>query len=198
MSQARRTQLLRVHSLWVILLAQKAFKPGMELKDLIAEGNIGLLKAMKTWNKKKSKLITYSTPFIKRAINKYVQQYQYVVNRPQNTYSILKKNTSKKAVENINTASMIYSLDAAAQLQAEQDLEEDIGQQLQTEKALVIISTLPERDRYIITNSFGLMCKPMTRKKMGRELKVSPERIRQLLNTALKKVRSVYEQQKTI
>lgn len=67
------------------------------------------------------------------------------------------------------------------------------------ERKLVLISvleSLPEREQYVIANRFGLGCEERTLEEIGEELGVHRERVRQIENKALRKLRHPSRSQK--
>ena len=51
-----------------------------------------------------------------------------------------------------------------------------------------VINSLSERERFVITNLFGLNQKEMTLNEISNELGLTTERVRQIKNGALKKL----------
>lgn len=59
-------------------LARRYHRPGIDLQDLVSEGNIGLIKAMRRHNPKKGALSTIAVPHIESRIRRFAQQSHLV------------------------------------------------------------------------------------------------------------------------
>ena len=75
----------------VISIAVKRRKPGMELSDIISEGNLGLMKAVETYNYTRSKFSTYATHRIRGAITQAFNEKGFSVRIPANWIDEYKK-----------------------------------------------------------------------------------------------------------
>jgi RNA polymerase sigma factor (sigma-70 family) len=74
----------------VISIARRYAKPGMQLGDLIQDGNAGLMRAISKFDYRKGyKFSTYATWWIKQVIRRQLPEYKTVVHIPARTaYSI--------------------------------------------------------------------------------------------------------------
>lgn len=68
-------KLILSHLRYVIKLAYKYRNWGVPLEDLIMEGIFGFIEALKRYNPNRTKLITYSTYWIKAYIHNYIMSF---------------------------------------------------------------------------------------------------------------------------
>lgn len=63
--RADKTDLITANLPFVIHIAKRYWRPGLDLMDLIGEGNLGLLRAVETFDENKGKFTTYAAFWIK-------------------------------------------------------------------------------------------------------------------------------------
>ena len=164
---------------FVASIAKQYQGRGLSYSDLIAEGNVGLLKALDKFDGERGfKIISYSVWWIKQTIME----------------ALSKRNASDD--EDI-------PLDFENQLKGEEELpaytDEDnfldeptstdpLG--AFTEDIGVLMGDLSKREQNIIEEYYGLGSKkPKTLEEIGKEYGLTKERIRQIRNAAFKKMR---------
>lgn len=78
-------------NLRIVISVANTFKfSGMELCDLISEGNIGLIKAAENFDEKRGvRFITYAVPWIIQSINDAILNYGSIVRIPSNKHRML-------------------------------------------------------------------------------------------------------------
>ncbi|OGS21824.1 MAG: hypothetical protein A3J83_08320 [Elusimicrobia bacterium RIFOXYA2_FULL_40_6] len=212
----------------VFPIAKKYQKYGIELSDLIEEGNLGLIHAIKKFNpRRNTKFSTYAVYWIKQFIRKAVEENSKDIRIPTYIWENLRKwiknweslhaqlgryptvtemthklNLSSKQVKNIiETIEMFQSIKSL-----ETPIDEDgelFVKDIITDKSLktpdsVITSfklhddmlkalnKLNVRERSILNMRYGLMDRQrFTLEEIGKKLKISKERVRQLEKRAL-------------
>lgn len=132
--------------------------------------------------------------------------YQELGRMPATEELATEMKTTRKEIEKLEeSASEVVSLDRAVRGRDEgeetplQDLLEDVdtpapGESAQnaiaTREVREAVATLPAREREIVERRFGLTGKaPMTLEEIGSEFSISRERVRQLQNVALDRLR---------
>jgi RNA polymerase sigma-32 factor len=243
---------------------RKYVSPYIKLSDLVQEGNIGLMQAIKKFDPYKGfRLITYAVWWIRAHIQSFIIKTLSVVKRSS---SSLKKRLTRQLAEisseidvlddnkegnyrvaergidhldddsgtvstvnpvkslavwqpgehiipeiyenavepnttdisldndlgNGGTHTLIDHLQDPSSSQMETDFAEKEEQDLVKEKIQTALSTLKERDRYIIEKRF-IDQSPLTLQELGDNLGISRERVRQIENAAMKKLRTAIQ-----
>ncbi|MBI5173116.1 MAG: RNA polymerase sigma factor RpoD/SigA [Candidatus Melainabacteria bacterium] len=80
---AARTALIEANLRLVVSVAWRYVRPGIELDDLVQEGNIGLMKAISRFDPSKGfRLSTYALWWIRLAIKRYIANYGRQIRLP--------------------------------------------------------------------------------------------------------------------
>ena len=168
-------ELLEGNLRFVITVAKQYQNQGLDLSDLIAEGNFGLMKAIKNFDwTKKLRFISYAVWWIKQSILQSLNENSRTIRLPVNVVQELQK--AKKEVENNGQdlpdkfASLHYTINYDAPLNEEGDTLLDViknpdavlhdaifdTKEMLKEKLFGIMNILDERERVIIEDYFGL------------------------------------------
>ncbi len=177
-----RDKLISANLKFVASIAKQYQGRGLSYADLIAEGNIGLMKALDKFDGDRGyKVISYSVWWIKQSILE----------------ALAKRNTSDAEDLPCDYEKQYVAEDDDYQTDNEDDsyISEDFGEGDEVERTKAInflMDYLNQRERNIITKYYGLDGnKPKTLEEIGMEYGLTKERIRQIKNMSFKKMRSV-------
>ena len=178
-----RDKLINANLKFVVNIASKYTGRGLSYADLISEGNMGLMKAIDKFDGAKGyKTITYSVWWIKQSILEAIDKRNGIEHEdlPMDT-----ENSSLFDNDDVEAQPLLG--DEFKEDSIESNLnKEDLHSSVET-----ILSGLTKRERTIVEKYYGLTCdKPMTLEEIGKELKLTKERIRQINDKALKKMKS--------
>ena len=161
---------------FVVNIAKNYRNSNVPFADIISEGNLGLIRAAHKFDSSKGvKFISYAVWWIKNSINECIEKY----NRDNETlsyddYTINKCTDLDHKFEQIN-----------------EDFEEKINN-IQSRKDAIesLMKCLHEREIKILTLFFGLNGgKEMTLEEVGKEMCLTNERVRQIKDSALSKLK---------
>ena len=209
-------KMVKANLRFVISVAKQYQNQGLTLSDLIAEGNYGLMKAAKRFDHTKGfRFISYAVWWIKQSIVQSLNENSRTIRIPVNVitenqklYKELQKTGSieeeKKIREKHKVKSMPYTTSLFTKIDDEgselidliadescqkPDFCPDEEAQLKKELSQVL-SILSEREQDIIKRYFGLVGENQTLEAIGEEYSLTKERIRQIKEKAIRKLRN--------
>lgn len=215
---------------FVVSIAKQYQNRGMDLADLIEEGNIGLCKAAERFDASHGvKFISFAVGYISQAIRDALVEHSRLVRLPHGQVTILNKiknfqadyvlmNGFEADLEEIAEALDMEPLTVKAILAAdgknvsfEASLSDECDKTLldflhtesddrQADAALdeeskeeeldrLLRSTLKERDIFVLRHTYGLGCEELSQIEIAEQLGLSRERVRQIRDTAILKLR---------
>ena len=90
--EAAKNKIIEMNLRLVIPTAKRFLRPGMELMDLIEEGNLGLLQAIEKFEPKKGyRFSTYAVYWIEQYIRKYIEEQSGSIKIPSHAWGNLKR-----------------------------------------------------------------------------------------------------------
>jgi RNA polymerase primary sigma factor len=221
--------LVRANLRFVVSVAKRYTGQGLQLSDLINEGNMGLLKAAHRFDETRGyRFISYAVWWIRQAIMQALLDKSRTVRLPQNQTALLIKINRTRAVlqsegvplpdpaqiaerlevdesdvqHALASDRVEMALDEAGTAEDERPLQETLADESQAapdyevlvrglredvRKALVVLN---ERESAVIIQYFGLSFEDaQTLQSIGKRMGLTRERIRQIKERALAKMR---------
>ncbi len=224
-----RQVLVQANLRFVVSVAREYKDYGLSLIELISEGNVGLLEAVKRFDETRGfKFITYAVWWIRQAILKALAEQGKIARPPMSQINDLQKIEKETgalsqvlgriptfeeiaakvdiSIERTRNALVVaqqdVSLDAPAFLDedtalmqvfvADQDgVDESFERAQMQETVIACLGVLDPREHHIVRAYFGLDdTEPLTLEEIGDALGVTRERVRQLRNRALEKMKA--------
>ena len=192
--------------------------PGVDVEDLIAEANIGLLNAASSFNPRQGvRFLSYAKKWILHSISRYLYEESGAIRFPQHQAEAMRKIRAAvadgtKSPEEIASVtgiqvsdvtmllgylSPVVSLDAPVNESCECVLGDlilppDCRYETETERLVLkdILSRIPERYRDVLMDHFGVCGRPQqSLATIAARLKVSKEAVRKMKDKALAECR---------
>ena len=202
-------ELLTGNLRFVITVAKQYQNQGLDLPDLIAEGNLGLMKAIKNfdWNKD-LRFISYAVWWVKQSILQSLNDNSRTIRLPVNVVQDLHK--AKKEVEQSGKklddrfASLPSMVNLDMNINEEGDTLIDLIQNhnadapdagfntkdILKDKLMSLLNVLDDREKSIIGDYFGITGTPRTLEDIGTDFDLTKERVRQIKEKSLRKLRN--------
>lgn len=178
-----RNKLITANLKYVVKVANFYLGRGLSYADLIAEGNMGLLKAIEKYDGNKGiKTLSYSIWWIKQTILEALNK------RNELDGEDLPSDCEKCEIDSDENISNIDSKEGNDNF-----IDESTHNKDKEKKELIstLMNCLSKKEAFIITNYYGLDGnKPLTLEEIGKKLGITKERVRQINEKALIKLRS--------
>jgi RNA polymerase primary sigma factor len=202
-------ELLEGNLRFVITVSKQYQNQGLDLSDLIAEGNYGLMKAIENFDWTKGlRFISYAVWWVRQSILQSLNENARTIRLPVNVVQELHR--AKKELDSAGVelpekfATLPYTINLDNPLNEEGDTLLDIlnnpnaelaDVNLSTEetlkkKLLEMLDVLDNRERVIIEDYFGLTGNTRTLEDIGGDFSLTKERVRQIKEKALRKLRN--------
>ena len=210
-------ELIKGNLRFVISIAKMYQNQGMDLLDLISEGNIGLIKAAERFDPTSGlKFISYAVWWVRQSIIAFLTDNSRTIRIPSN----LVQESQKQRKEQINpednflieedsiipnqNTNLPYCIGLYREINEEGDQLIDVIPNAEAEspdailnspeemkkKVTMMLSILDEREKTIIERYYGLNGIECNLEDLGEEFGCTKERIRQLRDKAIKKLRN--------
>jgi len=194
---------------FVITVAKQYQNQGLPLPDLINEGNLGLLNAIRNFDRsKKLRFISYAVWWVRQSILQSLNDNARTIRLPVNVVQDLYK--AKKEIEltggslNDKFQNLPSIIDLDMNINDEGDTLIDIiknegaempdevfnSQDVLKSKLIGLLDILDEREKIIIEDYFGLTGTCRTLEDIGSDFNLTKERVRQIKEKALRKLRN--------
>lgn len=194
---------------FVITVSKQYQNQGLDLPDLIAEGNLGLMKAIENFDwTKRLRFISYAVWWVRQSILQSLNENARTIRLPVNVVQDLQR--AKKELERAGVelpdkfVNLPYTVNLDNPLNEDGDTLLDVlnnpnadlaDANLSTEdtlkdKLLSMLDVLDEREKVIIQDYFGLTGSTRTLEDIGNDFNLTKERVRQIKEKALRKLRN--------
>lgn len=207
-----RAKLVQANMRFVLKVALQYRGCPIPLPDLVSEGAMGLIRAIESFDHTRGlKFISYAVWWIKAYITRSINEQGSLIRLPANQHLRVRKALKAKTQgieldddirELIQLGESGISFDAPLKSDSKTTYSEvlpddgasnpeaDTETQSVENMAKNLLSELPEREAMVLKGLFGINHEaPQTLREVGETLNVSHERVRQLRDQALRRIR---------
>lgn len=165
---------------YVVTLARQYKSDILSTDDLVSEGAIGLMKAADKYDANRGKpFVTFAAPYIRRSIENAIKRTSIDADTRSTDESL--------PVGSRNNFTLLNVLEDANAPRADAGLEESVL----TDEMVSAIDLLDERQQAVIIRYFGIGCERQTMSEIAENLSFKRERVRQIRDQALRKLKKV-------
>ncbi len=182
-------QLVSANLNFVAHIAKNYVGQGVDFDDLVSEGNIGMIRAAAHFKSDYGhRFVTFAAPSIRQAMEKAIRQQAGLYKVPENAKNEKGRVVSVEApipAGSQNNYNLLHIVENKnAQLADEELLTKD-----GLENIGDIIAVLNDRERQVVSLVYGIGSDKHTMAEAGIILKLKRERVRQIRDKALRKLR---------
>lgn len=177
---------------FVIALARQYRNRGVDFEDLVAKGNMGMLKAAQKYDGEHPiRFVNFAATYIRSAMEEAIARQQGMVPKLRVDRNGEHGETAVKSIDapipegSQNNISLLHVLKDPDAPQTDAQLNTDL--ELSHVKAL--LGMLPDREQDVLRLVLGIGCEKQTMEEAGHELGLKRERVRQIRDRALRRIR---------
>lgn len=183
-------RLITANLRFVVSVARHYQNKGLDVQDLVSEGNIGLIRAAERFDAGRgTRFVSYAVPFVRKCMEQAIEEQVglYRVPKGEKTKADERRSWGVSADaplggrDNVNLLSVIENKDVpeADALVDKRVIKEDIGR---------LFDALDMREREVVTLFFGMEGEKMTFAEIGEKMGLKRERVRQIRDKAMRKI----------
>lgn len=162
---------------YVITLARQYKSDILSTDDLISEGTIGMMKAAQKYDPQRGKpFVTFAAPYIRQAIEQAISRLDTPTDMRSTDESLPRGSRNNYTLLNVLEDKDSPRADAASEQMLSDDMLRGLGR-------------LDERQQAVVSRYFGIDRERQTMAEIGQELGLKRERVRQIRNQALRKLK---------
>lgn len=172
---------------FVVKIANMYKGQGLDSEDLVNEGNIGLMKAANRFKASYHKRFApFAAPYIRQSIESALRK----LNGEGNGDVRLRSVDAPVPIGSQNTYTLLSILENPHAESADKALE----MQSDIERLASALGCLDERERKVVELLYGVGCPPLTMMEAAMEMDLKRERVRQIRDKALRKLKKLKAQ----
>lgn len=194
-------RLVEANLKFVVAIARKYKGNGLSMEDLVSEGNVGLMKAASKFDGERGvRFVNFAVTYVRREIEKAIANFAgiYPVPKDSTGESPLRQQSRALSVDapmgwrsNMSLLSVLVNPDATmADVRVHSESDEEA-----VEKALL---SLDEREKRVVNAYFGINQERETMAEIAEDMGLKRERVRQIRDKAVRKLRRAYKQNKKL
>lgn len=188
-------RLVEANLRFVVTIANQYKGKGLSMEDMVSEGNFGLMKAARKFDASMgTRFVNFAVVYVRQQIEKAIEQQAGLYKMPRDVSRELVARQQSKPLSvdaplghrnNVSLLSVLVNQDAP--LADERVHSEAI--EVAVEYAL---QSLNERESRVVNAFFGIDQERETMQEIAEDMELKRERVRQIRNKALRKLRKAY------
>lgn len=184
-------ELAQANLKFVVALANQYRGKGIDMADLISEGNIAMLEAAQRFDASRGKrFVSFAAPAIRQAMEQAIERQTGLGRVPKDLKEKIssKRKTPVSIDQPINEHSPQTLVDVIANKDAAA-ADNGIEQSTLNERMLLAIARLDDRQQQVIKHFFGIGAERLTLAEIAQRMGIKRERARQIRDKALRRMR---------
>lgn len=189
------SQLVEANLRFVVKLAASYRGRGLQMDDLVSEGNIGLLNAASKFDASRgTRFVSYAAPYVRRQMERAIEQQNGLYKMPKDADPLAKQYGRPLSVDApLGSRSSVSLLSVLINQDAPQADERVYSEAI--ERAVEFaLQSLNERETQVINRFFGIDREHETMAEIAEDLDLKRERVRQIRDHAIRRLKKMYHQ----
>lgn len=189
-------KLVEANLRFVVAIASQYKGRGLQMEDLVSEGNFGLMKAAAKFDASKgTRFVNYAVVHVRRSIEKAIDQQAGLYQVPKDVKDevVARQQSHALSVDaplgyrtNMSLLSVLINQDAPL-------ADERVHSEAIEEAIEFALGTLDERESRVVNAFFGITQEHETMAEIAEDMELKRERVRQIRDKAVRKLRKAYK-----
>ena len=189
-------RLVEANLRFVVSIASQYKGKGLQMDDLVSDGNIGLMKAASRFNPDKgARFVSYAVGHVRQQIEKAIDQQTGLYQVPKDVKNELAARQQSRPMSvdaplghrtNMSLLSVLVNQDAPF-------ADERIHSEAIEDAVEFALGSLDERESRVVNAFFGINQEHETMAEIAEDMDLKRERIRQIRDKAVRKLRKAYK-----
>lgn len=190
MTQEERNRLVEENQGFVVSMAKRFAGRGLELADLVSEGNLALFEATSRFDASRGvRFVSYAEPIVRRAMENAVSAQAGLYRVPKNVKGQQAREASiARSIDAPLSAGNNHSLLDVLPDRNSPDPEEEEGMENMKRELAHSLSVLDDRERLVVAALYGLGVDHKSLADIAADMGIKRERARQIRDKALRKI----------
>jgi RNA polymerase primary sigma factor len=190
------SKLVKANLKFVVALARQYKGNGVAMEDLVSEGNIGLMKAASKFDGEKGvRFVNFAAGHVRRQIEKAIDQQAGLYKVPKDAVDDTTARQQSKPLSvdapighrtNMSLLSVLVNPDAPM-------ADERVHSEAIEEAIEYALQSLDERESRVVNAFYGIDQEHETMAEIAEDMDVTRERVRQIRDKAIRKLRKAYK-----
>lgn len=176
---------------YVVSVAKQYKGNGLEIDDLVAEGNIGLMKAAGRYKSTSTKRFApFSAPYIREAIERAIEEQAGLYKLPKDADTPAERKVRRplSADAPLGTKTGVNLLSVLSDPNFPVP-DTELSRKTEIDTLKEKLGVLDERSKEIISYIYGIDMPHLTMAEIGQKMGLKRERVRQIRDKAIRKLR---------
>lgn len=189
-------RLVEANLRFVVSIASQYKGKGLQMDDLVSEGNIGLMKAASRFNPDKgTRFVSYAVVHVRQQIEKAIDQQTGLYQIPKDVKNEMAARQQSRPMSvdaplgyrtNMSLLSVLVNQDAPF-------ADERIHSEAIEDAVEFALGSLDQRESRVVNAFFGINQEHETMAEIAEDMDLKRERIRQIRDKAVRKLRKAYK-----
>ena len=194
--QRALSKLVEANLRFVVTVARQYRGQGVEMEDLVSEGNMGLMKASANFDASKGvRFVNYAVVHVRQQIEKAIAQQSGLYQMPKDVKhdEVARQQSMPLSVDaplghraNMSLLSVLVNKDAPL-------ADERVHSEVIEDAVEFALGSLDKRESKVINSYFGIGQEHETMAEIAEDMELKRERVRQIRDKAIRKLRKAYK-----
>ena len=191
--QRALSKLVEANLRFVVTVARQYRGQGVEMEDLVSEGNMGLMKAAANFDASRGvRFVNYAVVHVRQQIEKAIAQQSGLYQVPKDVKhdEVARQQSMPLSVDapfaNMSLLSVLVNQDAPL-------ADERVHSEVIEDAVEFALGSLDKRESKVINSYFGIGQEHETMAEIAEDMELKRERVRQIRDKAIRKLRKAYK-----